>query len=64
MTPEDQMNNRDEFLVETDWLARHLDDPAVRVVDIRGSVPPVPTRDGAEPGGSGLGYAGAREDYE
>ena len=27
-----------ELLVTTDWLAKHLDDPAIRVVDIRGYV--------------------------
>jgi thiosulfate/3-mercaptopyruvate sulfurtransferase len=27
-----------EPLVTTDWLAEHLDDPGVRVVDIRGYV--------------------------
>jgi len=27
-------------LVDTDWLAAHLDDPAVRIVDIRGKVLP------------------------
>lgn len=28
----------DMLLVSTDWLARHLDDPQVRIVDIRGHV--------------------------
>lgn len=37
------MADRGDFLVETDWLHDHLDDGEVRVVDIRGSVPPVPT---------------------
>ena len=31
---------RDSLLAETDWLAAHLDDPRVRVVDIRGSIRP------------------------
>jgi thiosulfate/3-mercaptopyruvate sulfurtransferase len=29
---------RAQHLVETDWLAEHLDDPKVRVVDLRGEV--------------------------
>lgn len=31
---------RDRFLVETEWLAGHLDDPRLRVVDIRGIIKP------------------------
>ncbi len=31
---------RESLLAETDWLAAHLDDPRVRVVDIRGSIKP------------------------
>jgi len=31
---------RDTLLVETDWLARHLADPRVRIVDIRGIIKP------------------------
>ena len=27
---------RSQFLVETSWLAEHLDDPQVRIVDMRG----------------------------
>lgn len=30
----------DSFLVETDWLTGHLDDPRIRVVDIRGVIKP------------------------
>ena len=29
---------RDTMLAETDWLAAHLGDPGLRVVDIRGSI--------------------------
>lgn len=46
-------------LVSTDWLADHLDDPAVRVVDIRGYVK-------ASDAGNGLQnaiYAGAPDEY-
>lgn len=32
---------RDELLAETGWLADHLGDPSVRVVDIRGIIKPV-----------------------
>ena len=32
--------HRDTMLAETDWLATHLDDPGLRVVDIRGSIKP------------------------
>ena len=31
---------RGDLLVETDWLAEHLSDPSVRVVDIRGLIKP------------------------
>ncbi len=47
------------MLVTTDWLAAHLDDPDVRVVDMRGYVvtrPIGPGEDEAE-------YRGAREEY-
>ena len=33
---------RPEFLVETDWLAGHLQDPAVRVLDCTTHLPPLP----------------------
>ncbi len=32
------MTTRDELLVSTDWLAHHLDDPGIRIVDMRGYV--------------------------
>ena len=31
----DRGMDRDRFLVSTDWLAAHLDDPKVRIVDCR-----------------------------
>ena len=31
-----------EFLVETDWLAQHLEDPGVRVLDCTTHLPPIP----------------------
>ncbi|MEV6603629.1 sulfurtransferase [Kutzneria sp. NPDC051319] len=55
------MADRGDFLVETDWLHDHLDDGEVRVVDIRGSVPPVPTP--GAPAAAGLGYEGAYDEY-
>jgi thiosulfate/3-mercaptopyruvate sulfurtransferase len=57
------MADRSDFLVETDWLDKHLRDPDVRVVDIRGSVPPLPGEgsEGTQP--TGLGYEGAFDEY-
>ena len=50
---------RNQFLVETDWLAEHLQDPRVRVVDMRGYVRTV-QRDGVQ---EAL-YVGAPDEYE
>ncbi|HSB71431.1 MAG TPA: sulfurtransferase [Candidatus Methylomirabilis sp.] len=33
-------SRREEFLVDTEWLARHLGDPTIRLVDIRGVIRP------------------------
>ena len=33
-------SRREEFLVDTEWLAAHLDDPAIRLVDMRGVIRP------------------------
>ena len=46
-------------LVTTDWLAAHLHDPDVRVLDIRGSV----TTRATEPGVEVATYRGAPEEY-
>lgn len=46
---------RDALLVETDWLAEHLADQAVRIVDIRGTIRPP---DAPKPW-----YAASREAY-
>jgi thiosulfate/3-mercaptopyruvate sulfurtransferase len=57
---------RSDFLVETPWLQANLDDPRVRIVDIRGSVPPLPDEVRAGLHGSppvGLGYRGAHDEY-
>ena len=51
--------DRSRFLVETSWLAAHLDDPSLRVVDMRGYV-----RTTARDGVQHAEYVGAREEYE
>ncbi len=50
---------RNSFLVETSWLAEHLHDPDLRIVDMRGYVRTV-EKDGIQ---EAL-YEGARDDYE
>jgi len=51
--------DRNRFLVETSWLAEHLNDPHIRVVDMRGYVRTV-EHDGVQE----ATYAGARDEYE
>ncbi len=53
------MAERERLLVETDWLADHLDDPGVRIVDMRGYVRSTPLG----PGHEEATYVGAPEDY-
>jgi thiosulfate/3-mercaptopyruvate sulfurtransferase len=53
---------RSDFLVETPWLAEHLADPQVRIVDMRGYVRSTP-RTGTE-GHHDAVYTGARDEYE
>src|SRR5205809_7820025 len=50
---------RSELLVEASWLAEHLNDPHIRVVDMRGYVRTV-EHDGVQ---DAL-YVGARDEYE
>lgn len=50
---------RQNFLVETAWLAEHLQDPQVRIVDMRGYVRTI-ERNGLPD----AEYVGAREEYE
>ncbi len=50
---------RSRFLVETSWLAEHLHDPHVRIVDMRGYVRTV-EHDGVQE----ASYVGARDEYE
>src|SRR5437588_9595193 len=50
---------RSQFLVETSWLAEHLNDPHIRIVDMRGYVRTV-ERNGVQ----NAQYVGARNEYE
>jgi len=50
---------RSQFLVETSWLAEHLNDPHIRIVDMRGYVRTV-ERNGVQ----NAQYVGARDEYE
>lgn len=50
---------RSSFLVETSWLATHLHDPDLRIVDMRGYVRTV-EKDGIQE----AHYEGARDEYE
>ena len=50
---------RSRFLVETSWLAEHLNDPHLRVVDMRGYVRTVEKN-----GVQDAEYVGARDEYE
>lgn len=52
--------DRNRFLVETSWLAEHLQDPRLRIVDMRGYVRTVTQADGRQE----ASYEGAREEYE
>ena len=48
-----------DLIVSTQWLAEHLNDPTVRVVDMRGSV--VTTQ--VSPGVEQADYRSARDEY-
>src|SRR6266571_4805594 len=50
---------RSQLLVETSWLAEHLNDPHIRIVDMRGYVRTV-ERNGVQ----NAQYVGARDEYE
>jgi len=56
------VQDRDQFLVETSWLAEHLHDTDLRVVDLRGYVKII-TLDAASDS-QAAHYLGAREEYE
>ena len=48
-----------DLVVSTEWLAKHLNDPDVRVVDMRGSV----VTSQVAPGVEQADYRGARDEY-
>ena len=50
---------RDSLLASTDWLAARLDDPTLRIVDMRGYVRTVET----SPGHQDAAYEGAESEY-
>lgn len=52
-------SNRDRWLAEPAWLAAHLDDPRVRIVDMRGVVETSAEAEGAQH----AVYRGLREEY-
>ncbi len=54
--------DRNRFLVETSWLAEHIHDPHIRIVDMRGYVRSV-NRAGVEGVQDAL-YIGARDEYK
>ncbi len=54
-----QGSPRDALLASTDWLAAHLDDPGVRIVDMRGFVRTIEIA----PGRQAAAYEGAAEAY-
>jgi Rhodanese-related sulfurtransferase len=53
---------REDFLVETNWLAEHLHDPEIRIVDMRGYVRTV--TDDEQAGHQVAHYVGAPEEYQ
>jgi thiosulfate/3-mercaptopyruvate sulfurtransferase len=60
MHPDADADRRAAHLVEPAWLRDHLDDPSVRVVDIRGTVRTETAPDGSQQ----AVYEGARTDYD
>ncbi len=58
MSQDENQKRRSQFLVETSWLAEHLNDPHLRIVDMRGYVRTV-VHDGIQ---DAL-YVGARDEY-
>jgi thiosulfate/3-mercaptopyruvate sulfurtransferase len=59
MSQAEDQKRRSQFLVETSWLVEHLNDPHLRIVDMRGYVRTV-ERDGVQ---DAL-YVGARDEYQ
>jgi thiosulfate/3-mercaptopyruvate sulfurtransferase len=58
----EQTPAREHFLVETSWLAEHLQDPDIRIVDMRGYVRTV--TDNEATGHQVAHYVGAPEEYQ
>ncbi len=58
----EQRPSREHFLVETSWLAEHLQDPDIRIVDMRGYVRTV--TDDQATGHQVAHYVGAPEEYQ
>jgi thiosulfate/3-mercaptopyruvate sulfurtransferase len=54
-----EQSNRDRWLAEPEWLAAHLDDPNVRIVDMRGVVRLETLAEGVQEST----YLGLRDDY-
>ncbi|HWE64421.1 MAG TPA: rhodanese-like domain-containing protein, partial [Chloroflexota bacterium] len=52
-------SERERWLAESDWLAAHLEDPGVRVVDMRGVVETTTGSDGQQT----AAYRGQRDEY-
>jgi thiosulfate/3-mercaptopyruvate sulfurtransferase len=52
-------SSRERWLAEPDWLVEHLDDPALRVVDLRGVVRTTTEADGTQH----AVYLGLRDEY-
>src|SRR6266568_7363776 len=57
-------NARNRFLVDTAWLAEHLGDPHIRIVDMRGYVRTVEREGERGVRLQDAHYVGAREEYE
>ena len=54
-----EQSNRERWLAEPDWLAAHLDDPGVRIVDMRGVVRLETLAEGVQDST----YLGLRDEY-
>lgn len=53
------LSNRERWLAEPEWLAAHLGDPAIRVIDLRGAVRTVTAEDGSQQ----AVYTGLEDEY-
>jgi thiosulfate/3-mercaptopyruvate sulfurtransferase len=60
MTPSTDEKQRKSHLVDTEWLEAHLQDPRIRIVDMRGYVLTKTSPDGFQT----AEYTGARAEYE